>query len=101
MKKQTLEDKLEAVLTLLFLEKHGAVGNLQNKANLTIQDKYFMEAAESNNPADVWAIHFKLVVQGFPKSLSNYALKMMETAFVDVRGELPKWWDKEVPPYEK
>jgi len=95
-------DKLEAVLTLLFLEKHGAVGNLENKASLTAQDKYFMKAAESNNPADVWAIHFKLVAQGgFSKNLSEPVLKMMETAFVDVRGELPKWWDKEVPPYEK
>lgn len=95
-------DKLEAVLTLLFLEKHGAIGNLENKANLTTQDKYFMEAAESNNPADVWAIHFKLVVQGgFSKSLSEPVLKMMETAFVDVRGKLPEWWNKEVSPYEK
>ena len=94
-------DKLEAVLTLLFLEKHGAVGNLENKVNLTAQDKYFMRAAESNNPADVWAIHFKLVVQGFPKSLSEPVLKILAAAFVDVRGKLPEWWNKEVQPCEK
>ena len=94
-------DKLEAVLTLLFLEKHGAIGNLENKANLTTQDKYFMEAANSNNPADVWAIHFKLVAQGFSRNLFEPVLKMMETAFIDVRGKLPEWWDKEVPLCEK
>ena len=94
-------DKLEAVLTLLFYEKHGCVGMLTAKNKLTEADRYYVYMTESEKAADCWAVHLYAHIRDLPRSIKNPALELLDVAVRDVRGEPFRWCEKDFLPYEK
>lgn len=92
-------DKLDAVLTLIFLESYGCYGSIFAKPSPTDLDRYFMTVTGTDNVADCWAAHFCMQIRDFPKIITKPVLTLLETAFRDVRGEIPAWWGKDIPPF--
>lgn len=94
-------DKVEAVLTLLFLEQFDHYGVMDKKPLVTDSDRHFMRLAHTSCTTDCWAAHTKALIQGYPKEVTEPVLELLRVAVEDVRGEMFEWWDDEISPYEK
>ncbi len=86
-------DKIEAVLTLLFLESYGHCG-VQGDIEKTEQDAYYMNVTRSDNPTDCWAAHVKELIMGYPEEIIEPTFELLRVAVLDVRGEMFEWWDR-------
>lgn len=85
-------DKLEAVMTLLLLERNGHTSVNLEKKYLTEADRYYMELTGTNCAADCWAAHLVVNTKGFSDVVTRPVLTLLETAMIDVRGGLPEWY---------
>ncbi len=86
-------DKLEAVLTLLYLEKHGCCGYITNKPNITERDSRTMKIIESTCATDCWATQMVEQIKNYPPEIVDPVLSLLNVATIDVRGEKFPWLD--------
>ncbi len=93
-------DKLEAVLTLINLERCGIVGSIKLKPTPTDSDYYYMRMTGSDNPVDCWAAHMRAQIGGFHETVVRPVLTLLDVAINDVRGKSFDWWNKKIPPYQ-
>lgn len=90
-------DKLEAVLTQIFLEKYGLVGYIDKKPDATDLDRHFMEVTGVNLASDCWAAHLKHQIYEFPDLIKDPVYTLIRVAVEDVRSENFGWWDSYIP----
>lgn len=91
-------DKLEAVLTLLFLEQYEHYGVMNKKPFVTESDRHFMRVTRTSCTTDCWAAHTKSLIQNFPETITEPVFGLLKVAVKDVRGEMFEWWDEDVSP---
>ena len=89
-------DKLEAVLTQIFLEQYEVYGAITAKPLPTEQDRYFMNLIGTPCAADCWAAHLKALINDFPMAIRDPVYAVLMIAVCDVRGEMFPWWDKDI-----
>jgi len=94
-------DKLEAILTLLYYEKHGCTGRISSKLEPTEADKYYMRVTRSDTAADCWAAHMCAHIRKFPESIKCPVLALLDTAVLDVRGVPFSWRKRDILPFER
>ena len=87
-------DKLEAILTLLYLEKHGCRGYITNKPNITERDKRTMDVIGVSCATDCWAAQAVEQIKKYPPEILEPVLSLLNIAAADVRGETFPWLDK-------
>lgn len=87
-------DKLEAVLMLLYLEKHGCYGYVTNKPSITERDKCTMDAIGATCATDCWAAQMIEQIKKYPPEILEPVLSLLNVATIDVRGEKFPWLDK-------
>ena len=85
-------DKLEAVMTLFFLELNGHSSANMQKKSLTESDRHYIELTGTTCVADCWAAHLVANTKDFPDVVTRPILALLETVMIDVRGELPEWY---------
>lgn len=92
-------DKLEAVFTLIFLEKHECIGNMKAYKKPTKLDRELMRVTGTTNPVDCLALHFKMICEHyrFSESITEPVYAVLKAAIIDARGEFFNWWEKESP----
>lgn len=92
-------DKADAVLTLIFLEKHDCIGNIKAKDQPTPLDRETMRVTGTTNPVDCLALHLKMIFEYYhmPESITEPIYAVIRAAIIDVRGSFFKWWDAETP----
>lgn len=87
-----LFDKLEALFSLLFDEKRGMTGWIDGAEGVD-NERDFMRAKYlgTDNPTDVWTFGLRklMAAKQVPADLQRLLLDLLETAFVDTRGEVP------------
>lgn len=91
-------DKVEAVLTLLFLEQYEHYGVMDKKPFVTESDRHFMRVTRTSCTTDCWAAHVKSLIQDFPETITGPVFGLLKVAVEDVRGEMFDWWDRDVLP---
>lgn len=94
-------DKVEFVLSAIFLEKQHLYGYIDHKMRVTPQDEYFMKETGSNSATDVWAAHLRAVVCNYPQIIAGPILTLVDVAIQDTRGERFPWWNKGIKHYSK
>ena len=87
-------DKIEAILTLLWLEQYEAYGQITSKPHPTKQDLDFMFLTGTPCATDCWAAHVKLLLKDIPTRITQHIYELLHVAVIDVRGEWFEWWDK-------
>lgn len=87
-----LADKMEAVLGLLLYESYGLYGDVTKKRPPSEQDLEFAKIIGTTNATDVWAYHFKTMVDQHPSEVSLPLLGVLDSAVRYVRGEWFPWW---------
>lgn len=92
-------DKAEAVLTTIFLAKHGDFGHITFKDTVTERDEYFMSETRSDSPMDCWAAHLQTVTCDFPVTITDPIYSLIDTAIRDVYGVGFSWWNKGIKPW--
>ncbi len=90
-------DKLDAVLTLIYLEKHGIRSRNKTGAEATPLDRHYMKIAGSTSATDCWAVHLKAHIGDFPLSIVEPVFTVLEVAITDARGKMFDWWEKDIP----
>lgn len=94
-------DKVEAVLSQLFLEQYEHYGAITAKPVVTDLDKYFMRATGQISSVDVWGAHAVSSMKDLPASVCDPILALLDVAARDVRGEIFPWRKYEIAPYEQ
>lgn len=87
-------DKLEAVLTLLWLEQYDTYGLTTAKPDPTGQDIHYMKLVGTPCATDCWAAHVKDRTKDFPDAITRHIYGVLCAAVMEVRGEWFPWWDK-------
>lgn len=88
-------DKIESILTLLFLEQFKHYGAMDNKPLMTDSDRHFVGATRTSCTTDCWAARVKSLTQGYPKEITEPVFELLRVAVEDVRGEMFEWWGDE------
>lgn len=92
-------DKIEAVLTLIFLEQYEQYGVIDKKPFVTNADRHFMRLTHTPCATDCWAAHVKALLLDYPTEITEPIFCLLRVAVEDVRGEMFEWWDEEILPY--
>ena len=92
-------DKIEAVLTLIFLEQYEHYGAMNEKPSVTEQDRHFMKLTHTSCATDCWAAHVKAPIQDYSEEIVGPVFELLRVAVEDVRGGMFEWWDDEILPY--
>lgn len=87
-----IADKLEAVLQLLNYEFQGKYGDVRLKEPPSERDLKFAEIIGTSNSTDVWAYHFKTLIDDYPSEMTLPFICVLDSAVNDVRGEWFPWW---------
>ena len=87
-------DKIEAVLSLLTLERADAYGIYTAKPAPTAQDRHYALLTGTSCSTDGWAAHIKDLIRNFPVEITSHIFALLRVAVEDVRGEWFEWWDK-------
>ena len=96
-------DKADAVLTLIFLEKNGVIGNMKHKVDYTRLDKKTMEVTGTSNPVDCLALHLKMIFENLnlPDGITEPIYAVLRVAILDTRNEFFNWWNVKTPELKK
>lgn len=87
-------DKIEAILTLLWLEQYEEYGIITAKPLPTEQDRGFMFLTGTPCATDCWAAHTKVLFRKMSPQVVHHVYALLRIAVEDVRGEWFEWWDK-------